>query len=343
MIALEGLSLLTGRFAEAKDILMAFVRYVDQGMLPNRFPDAGVDAAPVEYNTVDASLWYFHALDRYLAATNDAALLSELFPILESIIDWHVKGTRYNIHVDPADGLLYAGEPGVQLTWMDAKVGDWVVTPRIGKPVEINALWYRALTLMAKWAARVGQSPMNYSNLAARARASFDRFWYAKGGYLYDVLDTESGDDASLRPNQLFAISLPDDLVASDRAKSILEVVTRSLLTPFGLRTLSPQDPNYHWLYRGNQRERDAAYHQGMVWTWLIGAYVDAHLKVYGDRAQARAVLEAFRLNLSTAGMGTLPEIFESEPPFRPVGCFAQAWSVAEVLRAWRLTSINLR
>jgi predicted glycogen debranching enzyme len=339
MIALEGLTLLTGRFAEAKDILLAFSRYVDQGMLPNRFPDIGVDAAPVEYNTVDATLWYFHAIDRYLAATNDEQLLRELFPVLASIIDWHIKGTRYNIHVDPQDGLLYAGQPGVQLTWMDAKVGDWVVTPRIGKPVEVNALWYHALGLMEKWATRLGKSSLTFSDLAARVRESFDRFWYAEGGYLYDVIDTPEGNDASLRPNQVFAISLADGLVSADRAKSVLDVVSRFLLTPYGLRSLSPHDPNYRSLYRGDQHERDGAYHQGIVWAWLIGAYVDAYLKVYSDRAQARATLAAFRDVMTQAGIGTIAEIFESEPPYRPVGCIAQAWSIAEVLRAWRATS----
>ncbi|HEX7588471.1 MAG TPA: amylo-alpha-1,6-glucosidase [Anaerolineae bacterium] len=339
MIALEGLTLLTGRYSEAKDILRAFARYVDQGMLPNRFPDAGVDAAPVEYNTVDATLWYFHAIDRHLAATGDATVLNELFPVLVSIVEWHVKGTRYNIHLDRADGLLYAGAPGVQLTWMDAKAGDWVVTPRIGKPVEINALWYRALTLMAKWAKRLGQSPSPYSDLAAHTRASFGRFWYADGGYLYDVIDTPNGSDASLRPNQLFVISLADDLVSPDQARSVLGVVTQSLLTPKGLRSLSPHDPEYHSLYRGDRAARDGAYHQGVVWAWLMGAYVDAHLKVHGNPAQARTLLADWQSSLSNDGIGTLGEIFEAEPPFRPVGCFAQAWSVAEVLRAWRKTA----
>jgi len=339
MIALEGLTLPTGRFAEAKDILLAFARYVDQGMLPNRFPDAGVDAGTVEYNTADATLWYFHAIDRYLAETQDGALLRELFPTLASIIDWHVKGTRYNIHVDPADGLLYAGQPGVQLTWMDAKAGDWVVTPRIGKPVEINALWYAALRLMEQWAVRVGQSSSPYADLAVRVRAAFNRFWYAEGGYLYDVLDAPGGNDASLRPNQLFAISLADDLVPVDHAKLVLDIVSRVLLTPFGLRTLSPHDPSYRALYRGDQRERDGAYHQGIVWAWLIGVYIDVCLKVHGDRASARALLEAFRTHLGEAGLGTIAEIFEAEPPYRAVGCIAQSWSVAEVLRAWRASA----
>jgi predicted glycogen debranching enzyme len=338
MIALEGLTLLTGRHAEAKDILLAFARYVDQGMLPNRFPDVGVDAAPVEYNTVDATLWYFHAIDRYLNATNDETLLRDLFPVLASVIDWHVKSTRYNIHVDPGDGLLYAGEAGVQLTWMDAKVGDWVVTPRIGKPVEINALWYRALRLMETWATRLGVASQDYAARAARVLVSFDRFWYAEGGYLYDVIDSPNGGDAALRPNQLFAITLADDLLSPARAKSVLDVVTNSLLTPFGLRSLSPHDPNYHSLFHGDQQQRDAAYHQGIVWGWLIGAYVDAYLHVYGDRAKARALLGAFKAHLSQAGIGTISEVFEAEPPYRAVGCIAQAWSVAEVLRAYRLT-----
>ncbi len=331
MIALEGLTRLPQRDAEAKEILLTWARYVDQGMLPNRFSDAG----SAEYNAVDATLWYFHALDRYLAATRDDALLRELFPTLASMIDWHLKGTRHNIHVDPADGLLYAGAPGVALTWMDARIGDWVVTPRIGKPVEINALWYRALRLMEPWAKRMKKSAAAYAELAARTRASFDRFWFAEGGYLYDVLDTPNGNDASLRPNQLFALSLADDLVSPERAKAILDIVTRDLLTPFGLRTLSPRDPNYRAHYRGDQAARDAAYHQGIVWPWLIGAYVDAHLKVYGDRARERALLDALRAHLTEAGIGTLGEIFEADPPFRAAGCIAQAWSVAQVLRAW--------
>jgi predicted glycogen debranching enzyme len=338
MITLEGLTLVTGRHAEAKDILLTFARYVDRGMLPNRFPDAGMDAAPIEYNTVDATLWYFHALDRYLAATHDEALLRELFPLLAEIIDWHVQGTRYNIHVDPADGLLYAGAPGVQLTWMDAKVGDWVVTPRIGKPVEVNALWYRALRSMEQWSARLGHSPARYADLAARVCASFERFWFAEGSWLYDVLDTPSGNDASLRPNQLFAISLADDLVSRERAQAVLGVVPRDLLVPFGLRSLSPRDPNYHTHYRGDQRTRDAAYHQGIAWLWLIGACTDAYRQVYGEHAYMRTALDAWRTHLTDAGIGTLSEIFEAKPPHRAVGCIAQAWSVAEVIRSYSLT-----
>ena len=336
MIALEGLTLATRRFAEARDILLTFAKYVDQGQLPNRFPDISADATttPVEYNTVDATLWYFHAIDRYLQATQDATLLQELFLVLESIIDWHIKGTRYNIRVDASDGLLSAGVMGVQLTWMDAKVGDWVVTPRIGKPIEINALWYRALRLMAEWAPRVGAAAARYSDLAARVQSSFHRFWFREGGYLYDVIDGPTGNDTSLRPNQLFALSLSDDLVPRDHARSVLQVVERELLTPYGLRTLSPRDPDYRALYRGNQQERDAAYHQGIVWPWLIGAYVDARLRLNGDNRVAREMLSGFEKQLTEAGIGTLGEIHEAQLPYRSVGCFAQAWSVAEVLRS---------
>ncbi|MGE5263250.1 MAG: amylo-alpha-1,6-glucosidase [Acidobacteriota bacterium] len=338
MISLEGLTIETGCHAEGKDILMAFAQYVDQGMLPNRFPDiqAGATTVPVEYNNVDATLWYFHALDRYLSATQDDTFLGELFPVLAAIIDWHVKGTRYRIRVDPEDGLLSAGELGIQLTWMDAKANDWVVTPRIGKPVEINALWYHALRLMEGWARRVGASASIYSDLAARARFSFDRFWFREGGYLFDVVDGPNGNDASLRPNQLFALSLVDDLVPREQAKSILQVVERELLTPVGLRTLSPRDPHYLALYRGDQQKRDAAYHQGIVWPWLLGAYVDACFKVYGNADSAMDSLNALSGRLSQAGLGTLSEIHEAQPPHRAVGCIAQAWSVAEVLRAYR-------
>jgi predicted glycogen debranching enzyme len=337
MIALEGLTLVTARFAEAKKILLAFAQYVDRGMLPNRFPDAGGDAAPVDYNTVDATLWYFHAIDRYLDAAQDDTLLHELFPILESIIDWHLRGTRYNIRVDPADGLLYAGEIGVALTWMDAQIGEWVVTPRIGKPVEINALWYRALRLMEGWAEQVGKSSKQYTDWAERARVSFQKFWYAEGNYLYDVIDAPTiGNDASLRPNQIFAISLTGDLLTREQARAVLQIVRQNLLTPFGLRSLSPHDAHYRALYRGNREMRDSAYHQGVVWSWLIGAYIDAYLQVYADRDAARQALVAFPPHLMDAGIGTISEIFEADPPFRPVGCIAQAWSVAEVLRHLR-------
>ncbi|MGZ3716257.1 MAG: amylo-alpha-1,6-glucosidase, partial [Ktedonobacterales bacterium] len=265
-------------YAEARGLLRTFARSVDQGMIPNRFPDGATEP---EYNTVDATLWYFHALSRYLDATHDDVLLRELFPILEDIIDWHVRGTRYGIGVDAADGLLRAGAPGVQLTWMDAKVGDWVVTPRWGKPVEINALWYAALATMGDWARRLGRDAASYDGLRQAVERSFmPRFWYAAGGYLYDVIDVEGRPgalDRSLRPNQLFALTLARPLIPEAQARSILALVERELLTPKGLRTLAPDDPRYIGTYGGDQRARDAAYHQGIVWPWLLGAYVDAY------------------------------------------------------------------
>src|SRR5579859_51180 len=336
MIALPGLTLTTGRHADAGGLLRTFARYISQGMLPNRFPDGG--AAP-EYNTVDATLWYFVAIGRYLDATGDEALLSELFPSLADIIAWHLRGTRFGIGVDPADGLLRAGASGVQLTWMDAKVDDWVVTPRRGKPVEINALWYAALSRMAAWARRLGAEAGPYdAALAAVERSYWVRFWYEAGGYLYDVVDVEGQPgtvDSSFRPNQLFALSLAHPLIPLDKAQHMLMRIEERLLTPMGLRTLAPDDPRYIGIYTGDQRSRDAAYHQGTVWPWLLGAYADALLALYGAAAHARirALLPPFEAHLRTAGVGTISEIACANPPFAPCGCIAQAWSVAELLR----------
>jgi predicted glycogen debranching enzyme len=341
MIALPGLTLSTGRYAVAAGLLRTFARFISQGMLPNRFPDA---AEQPEYNTVDATLWYFHALDRYVAATGDLDLARELLPALEDLVAWHLRGTRYSIRVDPADGLLYAGEPGVQLTWMDARVGDWVVTPRTGKPVEIAALWINALRVVERLSARLGAAPAHdYAALAARAEASFDRYWYPPGGYLCDVLDTPAGDDPALRPNQLIAISLPHGPLRRPalraRARAVVDACARRLVTSFGLRTLSPADPAYQGGYGGDQRARDGAYHQGTVWPWLIGPFVDAHLLAYGDREAARRYLAPFSAHLADYGIGSIAEIFEAVPPHQPVGCIAQAWNVAEVLRTWLATS----
>ena len=342
MISLPGLTLTTGRPEIAGSILRTFARYVDKGMLPNRFPDAGED--PV-YNTVDATLWYFDAIHAYHAATGDDALLKELFPVLQEIIDWHLRGTRYQIHVDPADGLLFEGEPGVQLTWMDAKVDDWVVTPRIGKPVEINALWYHALSLMGAFADRLGQPSKIYLDAAGKVRRNFLRFWNEEAGYCFDVLDGPDGNEACFRPNQLFAISLPHGdedepmLFDAPRQKAILDACSLHLLTSNGLRSLAPSDPGYIGHYGGSRRERDAAYHQGTVWAWLIGPFVSAHLKVYKDAAAARSYLMPLLGNLSAHGLGSLSEIFDGDPPFTPRGCIAQAWSVAAALRAWQETN----
>jgi predicted glycogen debranching enzyme len=332
MISLPGLTLATGHPEIARSILLTFAKYVNQGMLPNRFPDAG--EVP-EYNTVDATLWYFEAIRLYYNATQDKTILQELFPILLDILDWHRKGTRYNIQVDPFDGLLYAGQPGVQLTWMDAKVGDWVVTPRIGKPVEINALWYNALRTMAHFATHLGQSAQEYEAIADEILASFNRFWNAEKGYCYDVIDGPDGNNSDLRPNQLFAISLPESPLTSEQQRSIVEICGQKLLTSHGLRSLSPDHPDYKGQYGGDQVQRDGAYHQGTVWGWLLGPFILAHLRVYGDRALAQQFLTPMADQLMTYGVGGLGEVFEGAAPMNPCGCIAQAWTVAEVLRVW--------
>jgi predicted glycogen debranching enzyme len=336
MIALPGLCLTTKRYAVAKTILQTFAAYIDQGLLPNRFPDEGEKP---EYNTVDAALWYFHAIDQVVAAASDWSLARELYPALKDIIAWHLRGTRYNIHVDK-DGLLYAGEHDVQLTWMDAKVDDWVVTPRIGKPVEINALWIHALRIMAHFTNQLGykSDAATYIDLANRAADSFaQRFWYADGGYLYDVIDGPQGNDRSLRPNQLFALSLRPTLLSHDAAKSVIDVCARELLTSFGLRSLAPSHSEYVGKFTGDRYARDGAYHQGTVWSWLIGPFVEAHYTVYRDRAAARSFLLPFEYHLNDTGLGTIGEVFDGDPPHSPKGCAAQAWSVAEVLRMWTM------
>lgn len=329
MISLPGLYLVTGQPAEARDVLVTFVSSLDQGMLPNVF--SGEETL---YNTIDATLWLFQSLHAYAAATADWPFIRELLPRLEEVIRSHVVGTRYQIRMDPSDGLLAGGEEGVALTWMDAKVLDWVVSPRRGKPIEVNALWYNALRLMADWRCRAGLPFEHYSEMASQARAAaVQRFWYAPGGYLYDVIDGPEGDDSTLRPNQVLALGLVYPLFEGEQAKSAFETVTAQLLTPVGLRTLSPKDPRFQPHFGGDQRARDGAYHMGTVWPWLLGPYLDAHYRIYRDRAKIRRLLQAFVDHLSDAGLGTISEIFEPEPPFRPAGCIAQAWSVAEILR----------
>jgi predicted glycogen debranching enzyme len=332
MISLPGLVMATGRPEIGRRILSTFAHFVDRGMLPNRFPDAG--EVP-EYNTVDATLWYFEAIRAYHAATDDDTLLKELFPVLEDIVGWHRRGTRYGIAEDPADGLLRAGEPGVQLTWMDARIGEWVVTPRTGKAVEINALWYNALRVMAGFARRLGQPVDLWDTLASRVRDGFDRFWNATAGYCYDVIDGPTGHDDALRPNQILAVSLAESPLGPGRQRQVVDACARHLLTSFGLRSLAPGHPQYHGGYCGGPKERDAVYHQGPAWAWLLGPFVLAHLRVYGDPAAARTFLEPLAHHLDDFGVGSIAEIFEGDPPFRPRGCIAQAWSVSETLRAW--------
>jgi predicted glycogen debranching enzyme len=337
MIALPGLTLSTGRAHEGANILRTFAGYVDQGLLPNNFPDAS--GALPGFNTVDATLWYVLAIAAYEQATGDTTLVDDLLPLLRSIVEWHVRGTRYGIGMDPSDGLLRAGEPGVQLTWMDAKVGDWVVTPRIGKPVEINALWYNVLRILEAFlAARTTAAATDYGAMAERTQTSFlQRFWRADKQHLADVVDGPNGDELALRPNQIFALSLPYPVMEGAGAVAILEAVGRALLTGLGLRSISPDDPAYHGDYTGDQVRRDGAYHQGPVWTWLIGAYVEAHFRLHRDAPAALALLRPFEHHLFDAGLGSVSEILEGDAPHLPSGCIAQAWGVAEVLRVWRL------
>src|SRR6266704_3154057 len=307
MISLPGLLLSTERYNEARGLLKAFASYTHGELIPNRIPDSG---EATEYNTIDATLWMFHAIDRYLKATEDWSLLNELFLTLSSIIDWHVEGTIYGIEVDPVDGLLRGGTTGVQLTWMET------------------------------WAARYSLDASKFSQLRSKVHENFTRrFWNEEGGYLYDVVDVEGvagQNDASLRPNQLFAASLTPSLLTENQMRRILQKVTEPLLTPLGLRSLSPDDPSYCKHYNGNQQQRDGAYHRGTVWQWLIGPYVDVHLSIYNDRAAMRSLLQPLVQHLWDACVGTISEVAEPEPPFTPAGCFAQAWSVAEVLRGWR-------
>jgi predicted glycogen debranching enzyme len=334
MISLEGLTLLTGRISQAGSILRMFAHHMRDGLVPNMFPEGANEGL---YHTADATMWFFHALDRYLHASGDRRTLTKLLPLLHDVIDHHMQGTRFGIRMDPDDSLLHEGAPGVQLTWMDAKAGDWVVTPRRGKAVEINALWYNALRLMCDWLARAGDpdGSKQICAVADRVYESFNRrFWNEEAGYLFDVVDGEGGNDPACRPNQLFAISLPHPVLDRKRWKAVLEVAERELLTPAGLRSLSPRHPDYKKTYRGDLITRDAAYHQGTVWSWLIGPYVDARLKVRPDDiAGARRTLDGLIEHLSANCVGFVSEVFDAEPPYAPGGCVAQAWSVAELLR----------
>jgi predicted glycogen debranching enzyme len=340
MISFEGLTLTTRRYTEAGWILRTFAHYVRHGLIPNMFPE-GEDQGL--YHTADATLWFFHAVDRYLEHTGDRATLQLILPKLLDIVEQHIRGTRFGIGADSADGLLRQGAEGYQLTWMDAKVDGWVVTPRRGKAVEICALWYNALRLLEGWLREErGEEPARrMSKLAARVHESFNRrFWYQEGNYLYDVVDGESGDDTACRPNQLLSFSLRHPVLEQQRWKTVLDLVGERLLTPVGLRSLSREHPDYKAKYFGDLRARDAAYHQGTVWGWLIGPYVDAWLRVYpDDRAGARKLLDGFTAHVDEGCVGSINEIFDAESPFTPRGCIAQAWSVAEALRCWAKTA----
>ncbi|MGH9362452.1 MAG: amylo-alpha-1,6-glucosidase, partial [Thermoanaerobaculia bacterium] len=340
MISLEGLTAATGRLEEARYVLRTFAGHVRDGLIPNFIPEGEREGL---YHTADASLWFFQAIHCYVERSDDRATLEMLLPVLLDIAEHHLRGTRFGIGVDPFDGLLRQGAEGYQLTWMDAKVDDWVVTPRRGKAVEINALWYNALRLLERWVreSRGEAAARPFAEQAQRAWRSFNRrFWYPEGGYLYDVVDGEQGDDPACRPNQVLAIALPHPLLVRERWGPVLDVVRERLLAPVGLRSLAPGHPDYKSTYDGDLRARDAAYHQGTVWAWLIGPFVDAWLKLHPlDREGARGWLEGFLPHLGEACLGTISEVFDAEPPFRARGCVAQAWSVAELLRCWLKTS----
>lgn len=336
MIALPGLTLATGRVELARQILATFAAHVSEGMLPNRFPD-GAEAP--EYNTSDATLWFFHAVARCLEAADDADFAARLYPVLAEIAAWHVRGTRHGIRIDSGDELLSGGEAGVQLTWMDARVGARVITPRHGKAVEINALWQRALKVLKDLAERCGETAAaaDYRARAARHAESFARrFWYAEGGWLYDVVDVPgAADDASLRPNQILAIALAPELLTPSQREQVVTRCVQELWTPYGLRSLAPFEDEYRGHYSGDPDARDAVYHQGTAWSWLLGPLARAHFAVHGDAARALSLIEPIAAHLRHSGLGSISEIFDGDPPHAARGCFAQAWSVAEVLDAW--------
>lgn len=339
MIALPGLMLATGRNNDARDILAGFAQATSQGMLPNWFPEA--QRAP-EYNTIDASLWFFEATQAYLDRTHDLAFVErEIYPVLKEIVRWHLRGTRFGIRVDD-DGLLEGGAHGVQLTWMDAKVGDHVITPRHGKPVEIQALWYNALRILQNLASLL-QDPVTRIRSAELAdwlvRHFEPLFWNRDASCLYDVVQGDQAD-ASIRPNQILALSLTHPLLTGDRAQQVLAVVERDLLTPMGLRTLAPSDASYRATYQGTVAQRDSAYHQGTVWPWLMGPFIHAYLRVHGHSAAARRQASQWLQPLAEQlnQTGQLCEIADGDPPPAPRGCPAQAWSVAEFARALAAT-----
>jgi predicted glycogen debranching enzyme len=343
MISLEGLAITTGRFHEAAWILRTFAHYVRDGLIPNMFPEGRNEGL---YHTADATLWFFQATHRYVRATNDGETLRALLPVFRDIVEHHFRGTKFGIGVDPADGLLRQGEEGYQLTWMDAKVGDWVVTPRRGKAVEINALWFNALKLLEGWlvASNEPAAARDLATHAEKTRQSFNqRFWNAARNCLFDVIDggdARNASDDAIRPNQILALALAHPVLDRVHWESVVGIVEQELLTPVGLRSLSREHKDYKAKYYGDLRSRDAAYHQGTVWGWLIGPFMEAWLKVHpDDRAGARRRLEGFVPHLNEGCVGSISEVFDAESPFTPRGCIAQAWSVAEVLRCFALTA----
>ena len=337
MVALPGLALVTGRPEVARSILLAWSQFADEGMLPNRFLETGEKP---DFNTVDAALWYFNAVRAYWNRTHDKDFLKQIFPVLCDMIAAYMRGTRYNIHLDSSDGLLYAGQAGLQLTWMDARVDNQVVTPRIGKPVEVNALWLNALLAMKEFADALESPADDFQHAAQDAIKGFERFWNAPAGYCFDVLDGPEGNDASLRPNQIFAVALPESPFDPERQRAIVDAVARHLQATPGLRSLAPDDPHYKGSYAGNPEARDGAYHQGTVWGWLLGPFVRAHLRVYNDPRAAASFLAPVRHHLQAHGLGTVGEIFDADAPFLPRGCIAQAWTVGGILEAWEKTAM---
>lgn len=341
-VSLPGLTLTTHRFELAREILQTQAGFLESGQIPNICPAFGSRSA---FNSADASFWYIHAVERYFQATQDREFLAGIYPVLAEMLSCHQKGVCPGIQMDSADGLLRAELPGLALTWMDARVGGQAVTPRAGKPVELNALWFNALKAVAGFARTQGlaEEAARYEGLAWKARQSFNqKFWYAQGGYLYDVIEGPEGNDASLRPNQVIALSLPHRALPVERSRRALEAVERELLTPYGLRTLSPRDNRYRGHYAGDWSSRDRAYHQGTAWAWLLGPFVSAHYRIHRHRAKALSFLSAMEDHLKEAGIGTIGEVFDGDPPHHPGGTIAQAWSVAEILRAWAEVSQGL-
>jgi predicted glycogen debranching enzyme len=336
MICLEGLTLVTGRHSDGRSILRTFANHIRDGLIPNLFPEGSNEGL---YHTADATLWFIQAIGRYFEITGDRETLESLLPAVRAIVDHHLRGTHFGIGVDESDGLLRQGAEGYQLTWMDAKCGDWVVTPRRGKAVEINALWYNGLRWLESWE-RLFENESKARTIAGHAERAYrsfnQRFWYAKGGFLYDVVDGEKGDDPSCRPNQVFAIALAHPVLERERWRSMMDVVRERLLTPLGLRTLAPGEPDYKPTYHGDLRSRDAAYHQGTVWPWLIGPFLDAWMKLHPeDKKGGRRFLQGLADHLGDACVGSISEVADAEEPFTPRGCIAQAWSIAEALRSW--------